>query len=231
MQPHNPYAPPQAQPGFPQYAQAGFGQGQWPTQAYMDGATLAIPRGFGFPDVCLKCGAAHAATRRNQKYQWSPPWAYALFALGWLFGLIAVMVTRKTSQHMLPLCIPCNDQWKKGRLAFGLSFLPGLLFMLIAGLVASQSSDATGVLIIISVLSFIAGPLVAHFAFARPRTVYVQRIDDRYSYLLGFHPQAALAACSPALPPGPGQPYGQPQLPHGYPSYGQPGSNGGYPPR
>jgi hypothetical protein len=156
--------------------------------------------------------------RRNQKYQWSPPWAYALFALGWLIGLIAVMVTRKTSQHQLPLCIPCTERWKQGRLGFGLSFVPGLLLMIIAGLVASYSSDATGVLILLSVLGFVFAPIVTHFAFSRPRSVYVERIDDRYSYLRGFDPQAAVAACAQALPPGAGGGFGQPMLPYGHPN-------------
>ena len=84
-----------------------------------------------------------------------------MICFGWLIGLIVVMVTRKTATFSLPICAACNQQWSKGRLYFGLSFLPGLALLLLSFVFAGvDEPDLFAITILLSLMGFLVAPLV-----------------------------------------------------------------------
>ncbi len=145
-------------------------------------------------------------------------------------GLIVVMVTRKTATFSLPICAACNQQWSKGRLYFGLSFLPGLALLLLSFVFAGvDEPDLFAITILLSLMGFLVAPLVTLFAYSRPRQIWVSRIDDLTAHLRGMHGQAVDALCAQTAPQQPVGGYGgyAPAPPYGA-GYGPP--MGGPPP-
>lgn len=222
----NPYAPPPSPYGFPPPAPMA-----WGGAAFRVGPAVSLSKGTVLPAVCVKCGTTHGLDHRRQDFKWSPPWAYAMICFGWLIGLIVVMVTRKTASFSVPICSACNQQWNKGRLFFGLSFLPGLALLLLSFVFAGiDEPDLFAITILLSLVGFLAAPIITVFAYSRPRQLWVSRIDDLTAHVRGMHPQAVDAVCAQTAQQAPAAAggYGGGYAPA--PAYGGYGPRGGGPP-
>lgn len=231
MAPYNPYAPPQ--PGYghmpmPMPMPYGGGMGIYPS-----GDALIVPKGAMLPQLCVKCARREGLMVRNESFSWAPPWLFVFFmfgAIGAIIGAVVYASTRKTGSLALPMCPACNTTWDKGRrniilMAVGIPILT-IALSIVAGAV---DEDLIGFPILLGMLGWLIAPLVYHFAVHRKRSVWSKRVDDTSIHVVGFHPEAAHAACSsggnPYGPPGPPMGgYGPPPqaAPPGYGGYGPP---------
>jgi hypothetical protein len=220
----NPYAAPQAQ------MMPASGYGQSPMGARMEGQTLVAANGSTFPPVCVKCGTVQGIEWRNQKFVFTPFWAW--YFMGW----IGYLIFTKRSRFAIPVCQPCHSQWKKWNLFLGLSFVPLILFWVIGFAVAAAVDDGAGIagiMFTVGILAFIAFFIVA-IILRNKKAVSARRIDATYSWLVGVHPTALQAIMTGAMPQPayPQQPmsqgYPQQQQQQGYPQQGYPQQGGGY---
>ncbi len=197
--PQNPYAAPQA-PVMP----AGYAPGQ--AAARIEGLLLVVANGAQLPPVCLRCAATHPIEWRDQKFMYVPPWAR-------LLGALIQLLVAKRSRFNLPLCHSCNAQWKKWNLFLGLSWLPGLLLILLGAVCTGAGVDgAAAALYVIGSLVFL-GALITAIVIRSRKMIMATKIDKTYTWLRGVALPAQQAVVAPQ----------QPYAPQGYPqqSYGQ----------
>jgi hypothetical protein len=171
--PQNPYAPPQA-PVMP----AGYAGG---SVARMEGELLVVTNGAQFPPVCLRCGATQPIEWRDQRFTYIPPWAR-------FFGVLIQAIVTKRSRFNLPLCSPCNAQWKKFNLILGLSWIPGALFFVLAGVLAGADvveEDVTAILFLVGLVVFLGGLITAAVLRAR-KVVQATKIDKESTWMKGI---------------------------------------------
>lgn len=178
----NPYAAPAA-PGPIGYGPAG-GSGDG---AYLQGDVLVCPKQAHLPELCLKCARTDGVTREWQKFEWVP-------AHGRFFGVLGVLLTRKRGMLQLPLCGGCRSAWKTGRILSGFLLAAFVLFLVMGPVLGGGGSEAFAMgSMALGFAAFVAFLVVA-FAFVRPRAILADKIDDRYIWLKGLHPQAAQAS-------------------------------------
>lgn len=84
------------------------------------------------PDVCAACGAP-AATDKDVRFWWHPPWVNGLLASAILMpillvpaAIIAVVLTQKRMRVRLPLCARHRRPWLLQRLCLAVSVVAGL---------------------------------------------------------------------------------------------------------
>ena len=215
----NPYAPPPPQPGTTVPYYAGYGQQVGP---YRDFDALVVPKFGQLAPACTKCGSPHVFAYPSKRFSFTPQWVLIAFFVSPLIGAILSAVMRKNAVFNVPLCQPCDREWKNGNRNLALSFIPGVAtFLLGVALCMAELEDVGGPLIALSVLLLIAAPLIVQLAYRKKRTIWVRRIDDRAAWLMGVHPLAADAACArqqtvPMIPGGlpamGGGPYNPPHL-------------------
>jgi hypothetical protein len=224
----NPYAAPQAQ-----VMPAGYAPGYAP--ARIEGNLLVVANGSTFPPVCLKCGNNQAIEWRDQKYTYIPPWAR-------MFGWLIQMLVAKRSRFQIPVCQPCNKEWKKWTLITALSWLPGMLLIVLGVILASADvGEVGGPVAFLGFAVLFVGLFVAIF-LRNKRMVFATKIDKTHSWLRGIH-QGAMQAVTmggaqqggyPQQMAAPQQAYGAPQqqqaygTPQGYPQPGYNQGGGGY---
>lgn len=186
----NPYAPPQQvqPPAAYGYGVAG-GYAAWP-----EGENLSIQKDAPLPPVCVKCGAAPAAHRRNQQFVFTPPWVFIIFFVSPIIGAIVAMIVQKKGRLQLPLCDECQARWKTGTLMVVGGVL-GLIFGLIGGIViAANDYPEVGVpLLLGSIVAFAVALVVANKRFLR-----AAKVDERMITIRGIHPNAAQAILAAA---------------------------------
>jgi hypothetical protein len=197
----NPYAAPQAPVGVPAYG-PGPG-GVHGASAYVDGTSLVAPNGSTLPAMCLKCGQ-QPTQWRQQAYQYTPPWAF--FVLGW----IGLLIFSKRSSFQVPLCQEHGATWKTWNLIAGVSWIPGVLFLVLGAMLSDGDSGVGPGLIIAGTLLFLVGLFTALILRSR-KIVNATRIDKTYSWLRGVHPSVlqVVASGQGAYPAAPSPyPYG-----------------------
>jgi hypothetical protein len=201
-QPQNPYMAPQAQ-----VMPAAYGQG--PMGARIEGNTLVVANGMTFPPVCMKCGNTQGIEWHNQKFVFTPFWAW--YVLGW----IGYLIFTKRSRFAIPVCQPCHSQWKKWNLFLALSFLPLVLLGALSAAIASSVDDSgaiAGITFTVGILAFIVALVVVAILRAK-KAVLARKIDASFTWLRGIHPSVMQMIASGAAP----QAYAQPMMQQGYP--------------
>jgi hypothetical protein len=186
MQGNNPYAAPSA-PNY-QGGPAGFGHMPVGNVGHRDGAHVVIPSGAPLPPVCVKCGVQHDLQLRNQKFQWIPMY-------GRFFGLLGMLLTRRTGALQLPICAACNQRWSQAGWAMAGAVVGGILLTVLFPIVLGAiSPDVAGFGFMLGVLALLGLVLGVALGVVKPRQVQVHRIEkDGRIYLTGFHPNAATA--------------------------------------
>lgn len=173
----DPYAPPTAQAGGP----AGGGGGR----VHLAGSDLVIEKTAALPPICIKCGNRSDVRSVAKKFQWSPTWARLMIVFCTIGGIIAMLVTQKKAELLLPLCGPCDARWKAARNAT----IVGVVVIVAAFLGARLSDDPS--VFGVAVLGGIAVFVALMVAYVRPRVITVTKIDDAAVYCRGFSPDAA----------------------------------------
>jgi hypothetical protein len=181
--PQNPYAAPAA-PVMP----AGYAPG--PSLARIEGQLLVVANGGTFPPVCLRCGATHPIEWRDQKFMYVP-------ALARLLGALIQLMVAKRSRFNLPLCQACNAEWKKWNLFLGLSWLPGLFLIVVAGGVASALGGDAAVVVFLLGLAVLLGGILTAAVIRSRRTIVATKIDKTSTWLKGVAMQAQQAIVAP----------------------------------
>lgn len=202
----NPYAPPQAYPPAPYYAQP---PGQGSFQAWIEGDALHVEKEAPLPDCCMKCGSTQITTRRNQRFAWTPQWVFIFFFVSGLIALILVLVLQKKGRLHVPLCAACANRWSQGLLIMWLA-----VGWLIAGIVAGgiclgNDLPEVGVPLFISAFVF----LIVAGVMNRGRFLRAKKIDERIITLTMVHPTAMQAIVAASQSPQQQQQWGQPQPP------------------
>jgi hypothetical protein len=213
-QQQNPYAAPQAQVMPTGYGPSAAG-------GRMEGDTLVMPNGATFPAVCVKCGTTQPIEWRNQRFVFTPVWAW--YFLGW----IGYFIFTKRSSFSIPLCPPCHSTWKKSIIPILLSIAVLFGSIMLAGVVAGAMEDGgtiVGIMFMVGLVAFVA-LLIYGIVVRSKRTVVARKIDNTYSWLRGIHPTALQAIVGGGMP----QAYPQQQLPQGYPQQQQAYPQQGYP--
>ncbi|HEX8796209.1 MAG TPA: hypothetical protein VF765_34905 [Polyangiaceae bacterium] len=197
----NPYAAPQAQAVPANYAQG-------PTGARIEGDTLVVANGMTFPPVCTKCGNTQGIEWHNQKFVYTPFWAW--YVLGW----IGYLIFTKRSRFAIPVCQPCHAQWKKWNLLLGLSVLPLFLLGALCAAIASAVDDSgaiVGITFMVGIFACLAALVVVAIMRAK-KVVLARKIDSSFTWLRGVHPNVVQMIGSGAAP----QAYAQPMMQQGY---------------
>ena len=194
--------------------------GQQQIAAYREGDGLAVPKNGQLANVCVKCSSPQVAVHPRKSFSFTPQWTYIVFFVSPLIGLILSAAMRKNASLHVPLCAPCDAEWKKSNRNLALSFLPGVvLFLLGVVLAVADLGDVGGPIILLGVITLIFTPIIVQFSYRKKRTLSTRRIDDRYVVITGLHPLAIDASCMQyqggpqmqnTVPMGSGMP-GQPQ--------------------
>lgn len=148
------------------------------TGVWRDGKSMVFEKGTRLPNRCIKSNEpADRYLRRD--LSWAPPWVYLGLFGGLLLILVFYLVARKTAVAEFGI----TQEWvkrRRGRIA-----LVWLLCLLGFGLVIAGAAVENGVVCLIGVVMFIGALIYA--AVAVP-FYSVQRIDERYVWLKGIHP-------------------------------------------
>ncbi len=164
----NPYAPPQAPAGGPQWDPHGSAVGR------LDGNALVLPNGAALPSVCSKCATGAGLRPRNVKFSFVPAWAR-------FFGPLIQVIVMKKSRFDVPLCEPCNAEWKKWNLFAWLAILPGL------GLLGTSALlEDPGILATVSFVVMLVA-LVTVLVLRKRRVVVATKIDKTHTWMTGLH--------------------------------------------
>jgi hypothetical protein len=155
---------------------------------HRDGANVVVPNGAPLPPVCVKCGVQHDLQLRNQKFQWIPMY-------GRFFGLLGMLLTRRSGALQLPICAVCNQRWSQAGWAMLGAVLGGVvLLILVPLLLGAISADMAGFGFLFGVVAMVGLILGVGFGMVRPRQLQAQKIEkDGRIYLAGVHPNAASA--------------------------------------
>ena len=150
---------------------AGFGQegGLW-----RDGDTLVMLKNARLPDRCIKCGLPTNGSHLKKKLAWHHPALVLLVLAGVLIYLIVALIVRKTAVVEISLC---EDHIRKHRIAVigtWLTFLLGIVFMVLA--ISAESLGTAGFGMLLLFASAIGASTWA-------KVVQVKKIDDYYIWL------------------------------------------------
>jgi hypothetical protein len=150
---------------------AGFGQegGVW-----RDGDTLVLLKTARLPDRCIKCGLPTNGPHLKKKLAWHHPALVLLVLAGVLIYLIVALIVRKTAVVEISLC---EDHIRKHRIAVigtWLTFLLGIVFMVLA--ISAESLGTAGFGMLLLFASAIGASTWA-------KVVQVKKIDDYYIWL------------------------------------------------
>ena len=150
---------------------AGFGQegGVW-----RDGDTLVMLKTARLPDRCIKCGLPTNGSHLKKKLAWHHPALVLLVLAGVLIYLIVALIVRKTAVVEISLC---EDHIRKHRIAVigtWLTFLLGIVFMVLA--ISAESLGTAGFGMLLLFASAIGASTWA-------KVVQVKKIDDYYIWL------------------------------------------------
>jgi hypothetical protein len=174
MIPYNPYAPP-----HPAY--------QPPVVL---GSRVTLSKQAPWPSLCVKCGVPHGLLPRTQRFQWFPPWTYALLLAGVLPFAIVQMVMTKRASVVLPVCAACNGRWTLARVLHSLAvILPIVLGLVIAGV--GGANDWSVVLVggfLLMTLGTIVLAVLTYYLLLLPRTLRAVYMDDWVMTIDGVAP-------------------------------------------
>ena len=150
---------------------AGFGQegGVW-----RDGDTLVMLKTARLPDRCIKCVLPTNGSHLKKKLAWHHPALVLLVLAGVLIYLIVALIVRKTAVVEISLC---EDHIRKHRIAVigtWLTFLLGIVFMVLA--ISAESLGTAGFGMLLLFASAIGASTWA-------KVVQVKKIDDYYIWL------------------------------------------------
>jgi hypothetical protein len=138
-------------------------------------ACVTIRRGDDLPTVCCVCG--QAATRdRSETLTWTPPWVFTLIFFGVLPWLLAVMLTRRTADVLLPVCDLHRRRSRRSWWALALGLLLAVGIGCSADLVATNNITSGDVIAGAFLFGLLAVAVAVFLSDDRVRPV---RIDDR----------------------------------------------------
>lgn len=151
-----------------------------------EGQLLVVRKGTRLPDYCVKCGEP-AEHRLPRKLTWHPPGYYFVILAGVLVYFILALCIRETAKIDIGLC---ERHWRRRRtwIAWGWMIALGG----IAAIVAGSNSTDLGVLIALGMLMFLFGLIGAMIG---SQLVTPTKIDNRFAWLKGCHPDFLVIAC------------------------------------
>jgi hypothetical protein len=193
----NPYAPPRSElqsapSALPQEPQLFGVGGVWRT-----GDLLVMQKGTTLPNRCLVCNQP-ASVQFPKKMYWHHPGLYFLILLSFPIYLIAVLISRKKADVVLPLCTEHETKRKKATTTANLMMLFGFLAILGGCFALANDGGGTfGLVLLAGFLVLLAGAIVLSVG---ANLIIPKKIDDYYVWLRKVTP-AYLAALPPA-PPG-----------------------------
>ena len=139
--------------------------------AHLDGKALVLSHDALLPDVCMKCGSHDGITRREVIFSWSPVWVrYLIFCI---IGVLLQLLMRVRASFIVPLCARCNARWSLARYA-----TLGSIGALVVALAAASFLQETHPNARFLGPGMFAFAVLVHFAFVRPRTLPVHRLDE-----------------------------------------------------
>ncbi|MCI2244492.1 hypothetical protein L3067_07680 [Xanthomonas sp. PPL568] len=155
---------------------------------WRDGNEVLCLRDTPFPPHCVKCGVALRSDElKKRTFYWHAPGWYALILVSVVIYLIAALVARKRSSHVLGMCAEHRRRRNRFVLLSVGAFLAGPLLGFAAG------DD----------LGWVVGPLVflvmLIWGMLGARILVPRRMDERYARYKGLAP--AFLSRLPALPP------------------------------
>lgn len=156
--------------------------------AWKDGDLIAATRVVALPHVCVKCGQP-AAERLKKTYYWHEPWIYLLILASPIIYIIVAMILRKTATCDMGLCEHHASRRRTVLWTFWLlCLLGGISFVGGIALASSgRSNEDLGVAMLL--IGFFSALIFAIVALVCGKTLKPTRIDDRFAWLKGAHPQ------------------------------------------
>ncbi|AJC46643.1 hypothetical protein [Xanthomonas sacchari] len=155
---------------------------------WRDGDALLCLRDAPFPPHCVKCGMAlRNEELKKRTFYWHAPGWYALILVSLVIYVIAALVVRKRSSHVLGLCA----EHRRRRNGFVLLSVGAFLVGPLLG-VAVGDDLGWGVGTVVFLVMLIWGMLGA-------RILVPRRMDERYARYTGLAP--AFLSRLPTLPP------------------------------
>ncbi|MEO7093167.1 MAG: hypothetical protein ABI175_07950 [Polyangiales bacterium] len=182
MSAFNPYAPPQAP-----VPTSGGGYGG--AFAQLQGDMLVVSKDAPLPDVCVKC-AAHAVTRRKQRFVFTPQWVIFIMLISPVIGAVVAMIVQKKGTLELPLCEQCARRWKSANVQIVLAIV-GLFVAIGLGLYIGIGIEQPVVMIVFLLLGL--GGLIAVAIVNKDVRVMSKKVDDTSITLTKVHPEACRA--------------------------------------
>jgi hypothetical protein len=170
------------------------------TPAHVEGQLLVVANGAQLPPICLRCAATQSIEMRDQKFMYVPPWAR-------LFGALIQLLVAKRSRFNLPLCHACNSQWKKWNLIAGLSWLPGLLLVVLGGVCSGADLEGLGAALLVIGSLALLGALITALVMRGRRMITATKIDKTHTWLKGVALPAQQAIVSGGARVGGGYPF------------------------
>ena len=183
----NPYAAPQDYPMAEAYPppDSPFADGTKPAGLWQQGNLLVLDKFAQLPDRCVKSNEP-AGRRLKRNLYWHHPAVYLAILLHLFIYVILALILRKTATIHIGL----SDHWfAKRRRAILISWILVLLsiVLVVIGAMNVNSGDDFGLVWLIPVGIFLfIGALL--YGLIAARMVVAKRINDRYVWLKGVHP-------------------------------------------
>jgi hypothetical protein len=144
-----------------------------------------------FPELCVRCGAAHGLIARQRTFAYIPHSIYVAFlfgCVGMVLGIVLCLAARETTQLTVPTCARCARAWDRA-VRLPIFFLAGSLLTTFAasGLVWALDADRMWLALGVGGLITSVGPIALHFRGRKDR-VWAKNIDETTATLMGLHP-------------------------------------------
>ncbi len=138
------------------------------------------------PPVCMRCGEPSAVCK-DHRFQWVPPWSYALLVFGVIPYAIVAAVLMKRMTVSVPLCERHKWHWG-GRTAVVLLSLLALLGLLFAGIALGSEEDLNPAVVFVPFCFLFVVWLVAAVVLG-VTTIRPREITDKSITLRGVSPE------------------------------------------
>lgn len=171
----NPYAPP------PMVAEVVPAPGGGPQGMWRDGKILVVAQGTPLPPRCIKSNEP-TDNQWKRNLTWYPPWIVLTLFIAWPIFLVLVLVLQKKATLRLGL----TREWqarRRQRIAIAWGIALAAMAMFVLGIVFVE--DYGPAFILLSLVLLLGGVIYGNYA---ARLVYPHKIDDRFVWLKGVHP-------------------------------------------
>ncbi len=173
----NPFASPQSGSGG--YLAGPPGDGLW-----RKGKLLVMDKFAPLPDRCVKSNQPAGGRTLKRNLSWHHPWVFILLLISiWVYVIVALIIRKQATIH-----IGLSEAWfGKRRKAMLVGWTLALLG--IAAVIASfpmmERVSAAPLLLIGGIVAFLGAAI---YGLVAARMVVAARINERYVWLKGVHP-------------------------------------------